>query len=176
MVIISIAIIITYVQPKFADINKVQDDIGVYQQERTQVESVNAKLESLMARVDRVPVSDQLKLVTYMPEEIDNISVQRDLLFITQEAGVFYIGSKYLDEGIDINSRSRNQSDAMSTPNKFGLSVEGTYGQVKNLFALMEQNEYPLEISNVEIRDSEGDFLTVDIEIDVYTFKPPFNR
>lgn len=171
MVGLSIAIIVTYVQPAFSNIGEVQDDISVYQEEREKVVSVNSQLSSLLSRLESVSASDYRSLNTYLPNEVDPIAVPRDLALITFAAGVIYNNASFASA---LDQNSRDDEDNETQPPQaymFNLSVEGTYPQLKNLFRLLEQNEYPLEVREVSIERSEGSFLSADISIVTYEYK-----
>lgn len=169
MVILSIAIIVTYVQPAFAEIGAVQDDIAVYQTEREKVVSVNSQLASLVSRFESIAPNDQRRLNTYMPVAVDPIAVTRDLALITIEAGVIYNNASFssvLETEVD-------EESGIVPPRayQFNLSVDGTYTQLKNLFRLLEQNDYPLEMHEVSIERTEGSFLTATISIVTYEYQ-----
>jgi len=87
MVIISAAVIVTYIQPIFTEIGVKQKDISIYQDKIKSVSAVNDKLDSLTARLNSVSTDDNRRLLTYMPDEIDSISVIRDLYLISNQAG-----------------------------------------------------------------------------------------
>jgi len=171
MVIVAVSIIVTYVQPAFTKLGTVQDSIGVYQSEREQVASVNAQLDSLVSRLESVSNTDQRKLLIYLPDAIDEIAVQRDLLLISQEAGVLYKNSGYLGKTDKKNNQSADESGTLPAAHSFALSVVGTYGQIKNLFRLIGQNHYPLEVYTVNIERLEGDYLSADIQLVTYTYQ-----
>ena len=168
MIIVSIAIVVTYVQPTFENMAKVQDDIAVYKAERDKVVKVNSDLASLVTQLEQVSTADLLRLDTYMPSALDPIAIPRDLALITAEAGVIYNSASF--EGKVDAGRDADDSRTVSEPAAylFNLSVEGTYSQLKNLFRLLEQNNYPLEVSNLTIERSEGSFLTANISLVTY--------
>ena len=173
MIIVSVAIIVTYVQPEFSKISEVQNSIEVFKTERAKVESVNAKLGALMSSLKSVSNDDVYKLNTYMPNEVDEISVRRDMLLITKEAGLLYIDSGSESDNKRNNSRnSRAMVDNNGPdPVTFTLAVEGSYDQVKNLFDLIEHNHYPLEVTSLEVSQLEGGFLTANLDIRTYSYK-----
>jgi hypothetical protein len=53
----------------------------------------------------------------------------------------------------------------------FDLSIEGTYEQIKNLFGLLEQNNYPIDVQTLSIQMKDGGFLTADMGLSVYAHK-----
>jgi hypothetical protein len=172
IIAISIAIIFTYIRPEFVKITDMQDDMSVYQTESGTVSKVNDDLAQKLLQLEKVTTEDRRKLFTYLPDQIDAIAVQRDLLLISQAAGVLYISS---DESNQSSlSKASEESDSLPRQNTFGLSVQGTYSQIKNLFSLMEQNHYLLEVSDLSIDRIEGGFLQADMSLVVYSYKPPF--
>ena len=139
MVVVAVAIIITYVQPAFSEIGAVQDDISVYREEREKVKGVNTQLASLISQLESVSSDDRAKLGRYMPNEVDTIAVSRDLVLITLQSGVFF-NSVEFEGRSEENSRTRDRdedADTKPVAYQFGLNVEGTYSQLKNLFALL---------------------------------------
>ena len=172
MVIVAVAIIVTYVQPAFSELGGVQDEIGVYQDERKKVADVNEQLDKLVTRLESISNEDEKKLNTYLPDEIDEIHIKRDLLLIANQAGVLLRSSSF-SKGTNRNTSSvPDKTKNLPTQHTFSLSVEGTFGQLKNLFSLMEQNHYPMEVSSVSVTGKEGNFLDAEITFATYTYQP----
>tara|TARA_B100000508_G_scaffold141011_1_gene145035 strand:+ start:2047 stop:2634 length:588 start_codon:yes stop_codon:yes gene_type:complete len=174
MIILSVGILIFYVQPAFSEIGKVQDKIGVYQTERKKVVEVNSRLDMLNIDLESVSREDQLRLVRYLPDSVDPISVSRDLALITLAAGVLYQDVSY--GGLaTAKQKQQNSTDGsgkeMPIAHSFTLGVEGAYPQIKTLFRLIEQNDYPLEVHGVDLKQNDGGFLTVSLQIVTYEFK-----
>lgn len=173
MVVISVAIIITYIKPGLSEATSTQDDIVVYQKGTESVSEVNDQLATLVSRLEGVSVEDQRRLLTYMPDKIDHISVLRDLLLISIESGATYKNSSYSEGGKtrDANSPAVN----MPAKNVFSLQVDGTYDQLKKLLGLMEKNDYPLEITDLNISSIEGGLMSADISLNIYSYQRPEN-
>jgi hypothetical protein len=180
MVLVSIAIIVTYVQPAFSEIGEVQDSIAVYRQERDKVLQVNGQLKALLETQKSVSLVDQNKLLTYMPDadNIDTIAVPRDLALIALQAGVLYRSAAFeganetnIPEPATDGTMSVDTLSQYPKPYVFSFSVEGTYNQLKNLFLLMEQNHYPLELTSLTVRKVDGSFLTVNMQLTTYAYQ-----
>jgi len=173
MITISIGIIVTFVEPTFSEIGGLQDDIFVYQTERQKVSSVNAQLDSLITVLNTVATDDQRRLVTYMPDEVDTINVVRDLSLISDEAEVVYISAAYVGEATSNTEQDDSGEAEFVQPQEytFDLSIEGTYEQIKNLFGLLEQNNYPIDVQTLSIQMKDGGFLTADMGLSVYAHK-----
>ncbi|NCT02174.1 hypothetical protein GW766_02905 [Candidatus Parcubacteria bacterium] len=171
-VIVSIGIIVTYVKPSFAEIELIQNDIALYQKERSSVLAVNSQLSSLVAQMQSVSIDDQKRLLAYLPDKIDELYISRDLLIIAQSSGVLYKDMKYI--GKEESSKSRKNIEQPlpegPIPHKFSLSVEGTYEQIKNLFNLIARSNYPLEVQGAKITKTDGGFLSLDLDLVTYSF------
>jgi hypothetical protein len=174
MLAVSVAIVITFIQPKFIEITEVQDSISIYQQKRGEVLSVNSKLASLVSSLDGVSSADQRKLFDYLPDEVDSISVVRDLYLISNQAGVFYGNANFF--GPTLPDNDGKSSFGNPTPYSFELSVEGTYSQVKELLSLLENNYYPLEVQGLDITKLDGGFLSVSLNIVTYAYDDSLTR
>jgi hypothetical protein len=172
IVIISVALIMTYIQPTLAGIADKQDDIQVYNNEAENVIRVNSRLNQLVTDLESVSQGDRERLRTYLPTTIDEVVVMRHLLLISERAQVAYLDSQYNgdinlpfgDEEIDLIAHS------------FSLSVEGSYQQIKELIRLIELNEYPLEIHNLSINQLNGFFLGVSFDLVTYQYDPDVNN
>lgn len=178
MMIVAVAIAVTYVQPTFDAISATQDDIGRYNEELKKVVTVNSQLATLVSRLESVSVDDQRRLLTYLPDQVDTIAVSRDLYLIAQASGVQYKNVQEL--GSDKRSSSRSSarttaatvSENFPTPHQLELTVEGTYDQVTNLFQLLERNDYPLEVQSLSVQQQEGGFLSAVITVATYAYAP----
>lgn len=171
MLILAVAIIITYVQPTFVRIGSVQDDIGVYEEQRSKVAAVNGQLAALVARMESVSNDDKRRLLTYLPDSVDEVAVQRDLVAIMAEAGVIYKSVSYMGKIEDLSTAS-DEKVILPAASSFELAMDGTYGQIKNFLRLLEQNQYPLEIRNLDINQLEGGFLNANVQLYTYAYKP----
>ncbi len=174
MIIFAVVIIITYVKPVFAEINETQEKIALYTKERTKVLTVNSKLSQLISKMDKtVSNDDHRRLLTYLPDQIDNILVPRDLLAIVKESGMIYKNMTFeevLKRRVPKKGSENTLRESFPLRHDFSILLEGTYIQTKNLFNLMAQNDYPLEIQSVSMKESEGGILSVEIKFISYSF------
>jgi hypothetical protein len=171
MVIISIGIVFTYIKPAFDEIEIIQNETKTYEGEIDKVLSVNSQLSDLQTTMESVSMTDRYRLLNYLPDSIDEIKVLRDLYLINKRAGTLYVGVTSNSDQRGTQRKNANQNETGPDQHAFNLSVEGTYTQVKNLFRLLEQNNYPLEVQNVSISPAEGGFLSVSIDLVTYSFK-----
>jgi hypothetical protein len=174
MIILALSIGNFYVWPTFGNIEKLQDEIAVYQEERQNVDSVNADLAALVARLESIPAEDQRKLLTYLPDHIDPIGVARLLQAISEDAGLQVINIAY-DElaGELVNAAEQQSITDYPVPYTFNFSVQGTYAQLKAMLAALESNEYPLEVHMLTVGVAEGSFLNIEGTIVTYSHLIP---
>lgn len=185
LLILSVGIILTYIKPSFEEISTSQEQIAAYQEERGKVAAVNASLEQKIQIIESVFDLDKDKLLTYMPDMVDPLTVMRDLQLIADDSGVIVndvvdAGPVDSDSTIDPYSAYAPEADPYGVvpavdegpfAYAFSLDVEGSYSQIKNLVSILEQNNYPLEVQSLDIRSTEGGFLTAEIGLYTYSQK-----
>lgn len=170
VIIVAIAIVWLNVKPSFEKVKNTQNDIETYQTEREKIVVVNSQLATLVTKMDSISTEEQRRLLTYLPNVIDELRISRDIMLIAKEAGVIYRDVQYAGEE-GVSSNIRDEANITPISHFFTLSVEGTYDQVKNLFVQLELNDYPLEVRDVSIAKAEGDFLTTSVTIATYALR-----
>lgn len=178
MIALSIGIAITYIMPTFDEIKILQDNIADNQTQILKVVDVNSSLASLVSQMDSVTNQERAKLNKYLPDTVDPVSISRDLLYISSQAGVLYNDSTSGAQAQRRSSASKDDEDDgtnTATAHTFSLSVEGTYKSIKNLFNLLEANDYPLEIRSVNLTRIDGVFLSASLDLATYTYTPEAN-
>lgn len=173
-VLLAVGIAFFYIEPTFSEIGKMQDDMALYKQEREKVDAVNSQLSALVSKLNSVEETDQRKLLNYIPDEVDPIAVPRILQIMARQSGLLFTAFDY--DGVDFKSLQTAEQSSVKdypVPHSFMVSVEGTYKQIKNMLELMEKNEYPLEVHNLEIKVLEGNFLSADMTIVTYSHVLP---
>ena len=168
LIVIAAALTMTYIKPMFVKISDIQDKIALYQQETQKVSAVNQTLATLVQQVNSVPLEDQKRLLTYMPDAVDTIAVPRDIEAIGAKAGVAIRSISY--EGpvavpVDLTDPT---SSSAPEPHSFVVDFESSYGQLKEMLSYFEQNHYPLEVSEMEVRKIEGGFISTTIKLITY--------
>lgn len=163
---LSIAIALLYIRPTFDDIGQIQTEINEYQTQREKIEKVNAELAAHVANLSSINPADIQRLTTYMPRFVDEVGVMRDLQFVVEQSGLIFKNVGYGGSGQRRGQAAREKLDPVQ--HQFSIVAEGTYSQVKDLFSLLEQNEYPLEVHTANIQPLEGGFLSVDLTIVTY--------
>jgi glucosamine 6-phosphate synthetase-like amidotransferase/phosphosugar isomerase protein len=169
LIILSVLVIFTYVKPNLLTTKTIQDKITLYQEQQQKVSSVNQKLTTLKSSVDSVSDTNRHRLLAYMPNTVDTIAVPRSITFLVAEAGaklteIKYVGAQKASVGEVVDPTLAEAPDAQV----FSLSVEGSYEQIKQVLSLLEQNEYPLEVHELQITKKEGGILAAAMKIYTY--------
>ena len=172
--ILSVMIIVTYVKPSLGEMKSVQDKIATYEEERQKVSAVNDTLRDLKDRVTSVSAEDNKRLLTYMPNAVDIIAVPRDIKAITDDAGVIVTEIKYGGATQAPVGEAPTLSDQLEPQaHSFTLTLEGSYAQLKQVFASFEQNAYPLEVRKLSMVRQKGGFLQAIVEVQTYNRRLP---
>lgn len=164
---------LTYIKPTFESITSIQDRIEIYQQKRSEIESINQKLAKYVEEMDAIAPDDQKRLLTYMPNSVDTIMVPRDIQAIAREAGVQVSSIMY--SGPQPPPPVTDTATVLSTPEPhiFIVDFEGSYDQLKQVLASFEQNQYPLEVNELAVKEEEGGFLAVTVKLVTYDRELP---
>jgi Tfp pilus assembly protein PilO len=164
MTVIALGVLFFYVHPTFTNIGKIQESILLYQTEISKVKEVNEKLANLTQRLNVMSQSDISNLMTYLPDTVDHMAVSADILNMAVEADVF-LESIRSNEGV--NSTLSSEPTIKHT---FGLSITGTYENIKAFLAKLEENNYPLETHNFVLSASETDLMKATLSVVTYSF------
>lgn len=174
MIVLAVGIAFFYIEPAFSDIRDMQDDIALYQEERQKIDAVNEELRTLVDRLDSVPVSDQQKLLTYMPNDVDAIAVSRTLQLIANQSGVVFESVSYGEVQDQYMNRAENEGESdYPVPHQFNFIIQGSYQQMKDMLRRLENNEYPIEVHSLDMSQVIGNLMTADVSIITYAHVEP---
>lgn len=156
MAVLALGIIFMYIKPAIIKIGEKQGSIEQYRVEREKVDLLTNKLISYVAKVDSISSDDQRKLLTFMPDVVDNVSVSRDIYNIGLMTGVDV-------ENIDFNENvnpaplldeGQVRDSSIPFPHEFSVDLVGTYEELKDFFSSLEKNNYPLEIHDLKMNSN----------------------
>jgi hypothetical protein len=168
MIGLSIGIFFTYIQPTFSTVKANQDTILNYQQEEAKVTGVNAKLNELIAASDQITLAERSALNTYVPNEVDIITVQRTLLDMAESLDIELTSLASAEVVPDGTMPEEGAAIARSTlvPYTFELGFVAPYDVFKEFLALLEVSEYPLVVSELAITgagaEADGEAVATD--------------
>jgi len=167
---LAVAILIVYVQPALARIGETQEDIEKFRVEFDKISKVNAKLASFVSTANSMSDDDQRAMLAYMPDtdDVDNVSVSRDIFTISQLADVHVSSINSSDSN---RNQASNETENPLAPTKhtFSVSLDGSYTNIKYFLSLLEQNDYPLDVYNMSISSSDEENLSTELEIVTYS-------
>lgn len=155
LIITSITIVVTYIQPSFADIADVQDDIARFEITVTSANELNQLLQQLVTTEKSFSRADMQALDTYLPRDIDDVLIMRDIQNMFKQVGLPITSLNSLaSEGVQTQfgageTRGRNAAsdDAVNLRFKdLSLSFYGSYEHLRQILQSLEANAYPLEI------------------------------
>lgn len=183
LIILSLGVIFTYIKPALGEIGTTQDNIVVYQNERQKVSDVNQKLDRVNSSVNAISTEDKLRLVTYIPDQVDTVAVPRDLKAIADSTGIILSQIKYEGPETTVAPPAFIDPAMLSTAPAFSslepeahvfiFEFDASYEQIKAVLRAVEKNAYPLEVHDLTIENSEGGFLSVTMKIITYDRLPP---
>lgn len=172
MLILALSVFFSYVKPTFLNIGKIQDEIAAYIVELGKVSAVNQQLRDLNDQVLALPASDMSKLNTYMPDEVDEVKIVSDIFAMADEARVYAKTVKY--NGLskaEFRSDADDKKDDKPITHEISVDVTGTYEQAKKFLALLEINNYPLEVHDLKITSTELGIISLQMKVITYTHK-----
>lgn len=170
MIVIAVAIVIMYIEPKISTIRDTQDLITSYEVETENVSQVNESLKAKIAAIETVTPEDLQALTRFIPTEIDKISVLKDLETIIEAQSITEFDVAY-------NGNNTEQTSEDEAPNEYGMvhehyfsaTFEARYSQLKSLLAQLEMNDYLLQVTNLKITDTNDDLIKVDMSLTAFT-------
>lgn len=167
MIVVAIAIGFLYIRPTLETIGANQDEIQSYQVEIIKISEVNTQLASLVAQMNSVSTQNQTAIVRYLPDEVDEVAVLKDLQLILALNQVMNPTVDY--EGMSASALpvSGSQTEDI-VAHGFAITALMTYDQLKSFLRTIEQNNYLLEVAELGIEASEGGFLDVNLSLRVY--------
>lgn len=167
MAILALGMMFFYINPTFTHIGVLQDSIVRYQEEKGKVDNVNATLAGLKQKINNIPLEDQKSLLTYLPEDIDQMSVSRDILTMSEDSSVFLKSIRY-DKSAPVTDVDSKEENLLK--HTFALSLVGDYENVKSLLEKFEINNYPLEIKELTISTDETGSIVADVILNTYSY------
>ena len=182
LIIVSVVIIFTYVQPAFTSIRETQDELVQYSDAVNKASEFNNLLNELLAIEKSFSTQDRRALSDFLPATVDGTQVMRDLESIVSEEEVELVSVTggnldTVDRDITIDDDPEAVQPTLDH-NDFSVSVTGNYEAFKSFLLKLEANSYLYEIRDLsfgEISDddnSESSETTSSVELEdsEYTF------
>lgn len=153
LLIIALAIIFTYIQPTFASIKDLQDERAEYQDIKDKAADFNAQLNALLAEVQSFRRSDIEALETYLPNQIDVVTIMADIETIARRNNV-QITELISSDPVNPNDGVLLDDEQATVPHvsfqDFEMKLSGNYDNVKAMLRDIERNKYLLEVARMQ--------------------------
>jgi hypothetical protein len=170
MIAIAVAIVMMYIEPKISSIRETQDLITSYEVETQNVSQVNESLKAKISAIDTVTPEDLQALARFIPSDIDEISVLKDLGTIIEAQSV-------VEYDIAYKGSNAGQVEDEEMPNEYGpvtehyfsATFEADYQQVKSVLAQLATNDYLVQVSNIKIIDTAEGLVKVEMSLTTFT-------
>ncbi len=151
LLIISVAIIFTFIEPMFGDIKTVQDETATYADALEKASEFNAQLQRLSSELASFRQVDLARLETYLPTEIDTLAVMADIEAVARRNGVTVNQLNSLELVAPNTDVTFEEDDGVLPPvlahQDFTVTVTGSYDSFKGMLRDLEQNKYLLEVA-----------------------------
>ncbi|MES2966624.1 MAG: hypothetical protein V4668_02460 [Patescibacteria group bacterium] len=169
MVAIAVTIVLMYIQPKISSIREIQDLTANYEVETQNVSQVNENLKSKIAAIESINPQDAQALARFMPDQVDDIAVLKDLSLILESQSVQGYDIAYKGNTANVQATEETLNEYNSAVEYFfEVTFESTYDQLKNILALVETNDYMLQVSNLKVSEGTEDNLAVELSLTSY--------
>ena len=169
MIVVAVTIVIMYIQPKITSIGDIQDLTNKYEAETLNVSQINENLKTKIAAIESINPQDVQALARFMPDKVDDIAVLKDLSLILESQSISQYDIAYKGNNAATQGTGEVVSEYKSAVEYlFSAKFEATYTQLKDLLALIETNDYLLQVSNVKITEGTEEKLNVELNLTSY--------
>lgn len=170
MIAVALTIVVMYIQPKITTIRETQDLITNYETETQNVSQVNENLKTKISEIDTIAPQDTQALSRFLPDQVDEIAVLKDLSTILKaqeltQYDIAYKGNtsnKVAEEGVVPEYGAVSEY-------YFSATFDATYSQVKSLLSQLETNDYLLQVTNLKMTETTAGKLKVELSLTAFS-------
>lgn len=184
---ISFGLVFLYIQPRLETIRDVEAEVAQYQTAVANATQYNAELSRLVNQINALSQSDIQALERFLPQEIDPVTVARDIETIARQNNVIVSSINVVDtteeegqvrnvqrEVVDIPQVGEPQrvvfdprTDLQATDVE--VVVIAPYEQFKPFIEALEANAYPIFVTSLELTEPDteavGNLLTYTMTV-----------
>lgn len=178
MIVVAITIGLMYIKPTISKIRDIEDTTALYKTEIQSVSGVNANLAVKLAELDSVSSADTVALAKYLPDNVDEVTVMKDIKTIFTSVGVVADGLTYTLPAA-VNNGETNDQDNLSAGDKinqelrhydFTITTTIDSSKLQPLLAAIEINDYLLQVSSLKIIPTEiTTVLTMTMQLTAFS-------
>lgn len=163
-------IVYFYAIPKVSIIGNNQDQQGIFSEELRNVSSVNSDLAQKLSERDAISPQDRQTLMNFLPSEIDEVKILKDLEFIISSAGIQL--EEVSSEGDIKDQLEQKEGDVNPIEiikNQFSVKFTASYNELKLVLLSLENNSYVFQVSDLVLNPTDDGLLTVSMSLDVFS-------
>jgi len=175
MVVIAGAIGYLYIYPTIVQIRDNQDMAVLFNREVAQVSGTNSKLQQKLTAINNISLESKQKLVTYMPDTLDDVTFMRTIEAILFASGIepsaLQFGSGNNNEGNDSSSTATQNEFALVTnkitdESTINVAFEVDEASLFSFFSAVELSEVPFVLKEAVLTPTEGGAVSAEL---IYT-------
>lgn len=171
LIVIAVAIGILFIKPTVQKIGEVEDKTALYKEEAQKVSEVNQLLAQKLSVVDSVTPADKDSLLRYLPDEIDDISVMKDIVAIFTRNAVDVSDIKYqIGDAPSPDDATVLEKNVVS--HNFAVTAIITYDQMVSVLRALEVNNYLLQVSSIKLVPDDIGQLKLSMVLTAFTKVP----
>lgn len=175
LIVITVALGMTYIKPTLEKISVLQDKIFVYDEAIAQTVKLNEELKKLIEEEKQIKPAERSALSRYMPDEVDEVAIMKDLEILVNQSGLLLRSiSNDSATGQRNNGRNRIGGEVEEEPlfksAIFTVNVVGDYTQYKVLLENLTRNDYPLFITSTTVAgQNSNEVLNFTVTVETYS-------
>ena len=177
MIVIAGAIGFLYIYPTIGQIRDNQDAAVLFSREVTHVSGVNAQLQQKLMSINNIPLESKQKLVTYMPDTLDDVMFLRIMEAILINSGIeptsLQFGSgKDGNNSQDTNENSLEESSSVTNEktvqNTILVAFEVDEASLFSFFSAVEKSSVPFVLKEAVLAPIKGGGVSAELLYSVH--------
>lgn len=158
LILVAVGIIVSYVQPAWKDIDRVQNDLDEVNTAIANATRNNGELRRLQGLEQSLSQQEKIDLDIFLPREIDPLQVMADVTTIgalSRATIVSISAAELIDADPDVVTQSGAVGSELAMQD-FTVEIEGSYEAFKTFLRNIERNKYLLEVVSVAFSGNES--------------------
>lgn len=171
-IVISILLVLFYVQPRYVEVQAVQKEINEYTTAIEKYTEFKNKLQEKLALIQARSIEENNRLASIAPTNLNKTRLLVNLESMAKSQNMLFGNVTLKEQEGVLDSGSGNtgepQDELVNVDVTF--SVIGTYEQFKSLLRMIEQSLLLLEVTEIGFTSvKEGSFLQFQITVRAYS-------
>jgi len=178
-ILVAIGAVVSYffTLPLVSEIRVNQDQESLFARQNEIVQGVNQTLRNHQSTISSIPLFDREKLARFLPQEVDNVVLLRDIEMLLIELGITPTELSVSEA----SQQSQTQADSSGTLNlpsvEVSFAFEDTYETAKNFLSHSELHPYVLHITKMEmLPNEESGMIETKVTVKVFLHREATNN